>query len=317
MWITTILCRRISCCLASSSRLHLYRNSTLKANKFASQCITAFSNPSIGAILLPTILSLSSALAKLSMTLDKRPDLVAHLASANAQGDDEGQRQSIVESTAETLQRAFTICLSDRSGATGTSSNPLEGKKKGIYVIANLELKLLFQCQKTRLASQIFTNITQHAPPLGLYPASQRVSYLYYLGRFFFSSNHFFHAQVALNAAYEQCHAEGTKQRRLILIYLISSNMILGRFPSQRLLARPEAANLGDIFLPLCYAIVKGNLVAFNGALEGKYKDWFLAKGLFLTLKNRCEVLVWRGLARRTFLLSGSAGEAKRLRHLT
>jgi len=94
-------------------------------------------------MLLPTTISLCSALSKLAMTLDKRPDLIAQLnINKSMAGDDEGSRQTLVESTAEVLQRAFTICLSDRAPATLTK---LEGKKLGIYAVATLVLKLLFQ----------------------------------------------------------------------------------------------------------------------------------------------------------------------------
>ena len=41
----------------------------------------------------------------------------------------------------------------------------------------------IYQCRKSRLAIQMFTNIAASGPPLALFPASQRVTYLYYLGR--------------------------------------------------------------------------------------------------------------------------------------
>src|ERR1700716_1674817 len=76
------------------------------------------------------------------------------------------------------------------------------------------EVLLQWQCRKTRLANQLFTNISQHSPPLSLYPASQRVTYLYYLGRFHFSNNHFYRAQLCLQEAYNQCHAKAVSQRQ-------------------------------------------------------------------------------------------------------
>jgi hypothetical protein len=99
----------------------------------------------MGVVLLPTTKLLSVALSKLAITLDKRPDLTAHLFQRQAfmAGDDEtAVKQTIVESTAELLQRAFTICLIDRSKS---ATERLAGKKTGIYTIANLVLKLLFQ----------------------------------------------------------------------------------------------------------------------------------------------------------------------------
>ncbi|CAG8983283.1 hypothetical protein HYALB_00002720 [Hymenoscyphus albidus] len=270
-------------------------------------CITSLSNPSYGIIVLPTVMQLSSNLAKLAMMLDKRPDLTRKLRKMADSDQGEG-RKTLVEGTAECIQRAFTMCLTERSSnrnGVGRDGRP-EGKKIGIYSFANMVLKLLFQCRKTRLANQLFTNITQHSPPLGLYPASQRVTYLYYLGRFLFSNNHFYRAQLTLQSAYDQCHAQCTNQRRNILIYLMATNMILGRFPSHAFMARPESADLLPKFVPISQAIRKGDIVAFKRALgpESGNQEWFFNKGILLPILSRCEILVWRSLARRIFLLT-------------
>ncbi|KAH0541467.1 hypothetical protein FGG08_004077 [Glutinoglossum americanum] len=276
------------------------------------QCITALSNPTMGVVLLPVTKSLSVALSKLAIMLDKRPDLIAHLFQRQAfmgGDDDSAVKRTMVESTAELLQRAFTICLIDR---TKSATERLAGKKTGIYTIANLVLKLLFQCGKTRLATQLFTNISQHSPPLSFYPASHRVTYLYYLGRFLFSNNQFLRGLTALQAAYDQCFPQCLKHRRHILIYLTTANIIVGRFPSVDILKRPEAAGLAQIFLPVCKAIARGDLVGFQDSLNGEHRPWFLKKGILLPLRNRCEIMVWRSLARKTFVLNGFRGDAKR-----
>src|SRR2546430_6461415 len=50
---------------------------------------------------------------------------------------------------------------------------------------------------------------------------------LYYLGRYLFVYTQFLRSQNALQAAYDQCQAKFVKQRRSILTYLISANIIL------------------------------------------------------------------------------------------
>lgn len=262
------------------------------------------SNNSYGIIVLPTTIQLSAALAKLAMTLDKRPDLTRRLRLTSDGGE---ARKTLVEGTAESIQRAFTMCLTERSAnRNGVKDGKPEGKKIGIYSFSNLVLKLLFQCRKTRLANQLFTNISQHSPPLALYPASQRVTFLYYLGRFQFSNNHFFQAQQCLQEAYNQCHAKCISQRRLILIYLISANLILGRFSSKVFLSRPESVGVVEKFVPITKAIRKGDLAAFKHALglAGGNERWFFKKGLLLPLLHRAELLVWRSMARRVFLIT-------------
>jgi nuclear mRNA export protein PCID2/THP1 len=132
------------------------------------------------------------------------------------------------------------------------------------------------------------------------------VTYLYYLGRFLFSNNHFYRAQLCLQEAYNQCHARCVNQRRLILVYLIAANLILGRFASKVFLSRPESADLLQKFAPITKAVRKGDIAAFKHSLgpEGGNEQWFFKKGLLLPLLSRVEVLVWRGLSRRVFLIT-------------
>ncbi|KAF8857206.1 COP9 signalosome-like protein complex subunit 12 [Acephala macrosclerotiorum] len=275
-------------------------------SSLANSCITAMSNASMGMVMLPATIQICSALARLATMLDKRPDLTRNL--GKVVDADQGEGKTLVEGTAELIQRAFTICLTERTAnrnGIGGNGKP-EGKKIGIYSFANMVLKLLFQCRKTRLANQLFTNISANSPPLALYPASHRVQYLYFLGRYHFSNSHFFYAQHCLQSAYDQCHPQLVSHRRAILIYLMSANMILGRFPSQQFASRPEAADLLPRFLPIASAIKKGNMVAFKQALgpQSGNEKWFFHYGTLLPLLSRCEPLVWRSLARRVFSLT-------------
>ena len=287
-----------------------------------SQGIPALS-ASTGLVVLPTVVAFSRTLARLAIGLDKRPDLIAHLTRRKSGfGNDEvGDSVTLVESSANVIREAFTKCLSEWSGyasrvdADRTPDGGL-GKQKGIYSTANLCLKLFFHCRKLRSAEQIFGNIYQQSPPLSQFPASQRVTFLYYLGRYHFANNHFYRAQNALQAAYNQCHAKCLKQRRLILIYLITANIIMGRFPSTRLYQRREAYGLREKFQPICKCIANGDLATFRRLtdIESDNAEWFLHKRILLQIANRCEVYVWRSLARRVFLLSGTKGDTQNKR---
>lgn len=77
--------------------------------------------------------------------LDKRPDLTRRM--VEVKDVDQGEKKTLVESTAETIQRAFTLCLNERTtsrNGIGRDGKP-EGKKIGIYSFANMVLKLLFK----------------------------------------------------------------------------------------------------------------------------------------------------------------------------
>jgi nuclear mRNA export protein PCID2/THP1 len=159
----------------------------------------------------------------------------------------------------------------------------------------------------------MFTSISQQSPPLSLYPKAQRVTFLYYLGRYMFANSHFYRAVQTLEEAYSQCHSTMLKHRRLILIHLIASNMILGRNPSSHLFNRREAQGLQQIFGPIITAISKGNIQSFRSltSLDGDspIAEWLLQKRLLLQIRNRCEILVWRSLARKIFLIDGFHGD--------
>lgn len=157
----------------------------------------------------------------------------------------------------------------------------------------------------------MFASISAQSPPLAYFPASQRVTYLYYLGRYLFSNNLFFPAQIALEAAYDQCHRQALNQKRAILTYLIPCNIIMGRFPSAELLQRPESQGLSEKFLPICRLVARGDYIAFRDhlALDSPTNKWFARKGILLALRNRCEILVWRSLARRVFIHGGFHGD--------
>jgi nuclear mRNA export protein PCID2/THP1 len=117
---------------------HLITDSNLSA------CITALSNASHGVVVLPAVIQLCSALARLAVMLDKRPDLTIKLRKVTDEGE---SRKTLVEGTAELIQRAFTVCLTERTAnrnGIGRDGKP-EGKKVGIYSFANMVLRLLFQ----------------------------------------------------------------------------------------------------------------------------------------------------------------------------
>jgi len=271
------------------------------------KCNSALVHPTLGVLILPSVISFSRMLSRLAIGLDKKPELIAHLVRGSS--SDDGAKETLPERAANIVRQAFVTCLNDR--ASGVKDGKPEGKKIGIYKAANLVLKILFQCRKTRNAEQIFVNIDNQSPPLAIYPRAERVTYLYYLGRYLFSVNHFYRAKQALQEAHSNCRNSCLQQKRLILVYLIASNIILGRFPSTSLYQRPEAVGLADIFHPICKSMASGDLVTFRNLLsyEAPYASWLLKFRILLPLRTRGEVLVWRSLIRKTFLINGSHGD--------
>ncbi|KAI2621112.1 thiolase [Hypoxylon sp. NC1633] len=262
-------------------------------------CATALNNPTYGTIMLQTSISLCNSLSTLSMTLNKRPDLTMKL---DAFHTGEEERKSVIETTAEIMQKFFTTCLTDRSG---TRFAPPTGKKVGIYIFANKTLKLLTMNFKSYLAAQLLTNIMAKSPPLAYYPAAQRVTFLYFLGRFHFNHTHYWQAAQCFQEAYLQTPPRFQKHRRLILIYLIPCMLIQGRLPSQKLLQRPEAQPMARVYSQLSYSIRTGNYILFQHIVS-EQEEWLRSKGLRLlvTIQYRLRPLIWRSLSRRIFLMT-------------
>ncbi|KAF5005870.1 hypothetical protein F66182_15895, partial [Fusarium sp. NRRL 66182] len=65
----------------------------------------------------------------------------------------------------------------------------------------------------------------------------------------------------------------------------------MGRFPSLQLLQKPEAQGLKHFDV---------------GSSTGQ---WFLQKEMLFQMRNRCELLVWRSLIRKVFILGGFHGD--------
>lgn len=129
------------------------------------------------------------------------------------------------------------------------------------------------------------------------------MTFLYYLGRFNFDCDNFVRASLCLEEAYLQTPPAFQQHRKLILTYLIPSNIMLGRFPTEALLARPEASTLGPVFLPIMAAMRKGNFIAFQQAISA-HERWLYRKGLLFSLMFRLRPVVWRSFIRRVFILT-------------
>lgn len=115
---------------------------------------------------------------------------------------------------------------------------------------------------------------------------------------------HFRRASLALSEAYAQCPPAFQRHRTQILSFLIPANLLIGRLPSAALLSRPEAATgLAEIFAPLAEAVRTGSFVTLQTGLA-RHESWLWQRGLLLTLTYRLRPLVWRSLARKTFLLT-------------
>jgi hypothetical protein len=258
------------------------------------KCGSTLNNEKYDVLMIPTLLYYTKVLVRLAIGLEKQPQLIAHLTASE---DD----QTLPEQAASKLRSILGNCARDQRP---------NGKGVVVYKLVNLIMKMLFQCNRPESIRTFYPVVVIQHRSINDYPRSERVTYLYYLGKYFFTAGQFHSASQTLEAAYAECHVDFLKQRRLILIYLVAANIIHGRFPSKALYSRREAAGFQVRIEPLCRAISKGDLAAFRvlTAFDHEYASWFMYFGIFDQLRNRCEPLVYRSLARRTFAVHATGG---------
>jgi nuclear mRNA export protein PCID2/THP1 len=274
----------------------------LGLNSLIQSCNTAFGHPTHGGLLIAIILYYSRVLARLAIGLDKHPELTFTTDSAAAAAE-EGEGTTLPERAANTIRDALISCIRDRSPGP-------EGKWRATIKLANICLKILFQSGRVERSTQIFQNLNTftQSHPLSQFSKADRVTFHYYAGMASFVVSQFYNASQLLEKAYLECHVEAAKQRRLILVPLVVANLIQGRFPSQELLHRTDAVGLRETITPLCRAIKLGDVESFRRltAFGSPTAQWLLRHRVLLQIRDGCEMLVWRGLFRRTFLLSGN-----------
>lgn len=85
------------------------------------------------------------------------------------------------------------------------------------------------------------------------------------------------------------------KNKRAILIPLVATYLILGRYPEPALL---DAANLAPVYGALTYYLKSGQAAAALEELD-RHMDWFRVRGLYLIFREKLQISLWRNLARK------------------
>lgn len=143
---------------------------------------------------------------------------------------------------------------------------------------------------------------------LSEYSKADRVGYRYYLGRYYLSQQQFRRSRSHLLWAFDHCTNSAPHNKRLILIYLTTASLPLGVFASAELL---QIAGLSQYFQPLTVALSKGNYSGFHAHLDS-LEDWFNTYQIYLYLSQRCDMILYRSLVRRVFILSRSDAEPQK-----
>ena len=263
--------------------------------------VRGYSNDGLQAWTVPCLYTAGKYLRILAIKADTESKAQDTNGFNTSFGDDimgKTNKNDKLEQAAWVINRMFTICLSDRSDLS-------ESRKWGIYSTTNLLFKTYFRLNSISLCANVLRALTASAadiPPLQLFPAAHRCTFLYYRGVIAFLSEHYGEAEEHLLSAFKLCPPSATHNREQILTYLIPCHMMTAReLPSKTLLAPYPA--LDNLLAPICTAIRAGSLSAFDAALA-RAETALIRRRIYLTLE-RGRDLCLRNLFRKVFLAGG------------
>ncbi|PHH67112.1 hypothetical protein CDD81_4507 [Ophiocordyceps australis] len=214
--------------------------------------------------------------------------------------DSEVAKQAQLRDCEQHLKRIFTLCLNDRA--------PLEESRKwGIYFVINLLFKTYFKLNSASLSRTILKALAAYnekgdMPPLESFPRAQRVTFKYYEGVLFFLEENYIQAEKHLTEAWLLCHKDASANLERILTYLIPCKLLTRHvLPTSKLLE--PFPHLQELFLPLCRCIKRGELTAFDLALQQRENE-LVKRRIYLTLERGRDIAL-RNLLRRVFVAGG------------
>ncbi|KAK6515761.1 hypothetical protein TWF281_004351 [Arthrobotrys megalospora] len=187
------------------------------------------------------------------------------------------------------------------------------GKRETSVGIINCLFKLASKMGRIGSMTTIIVNLQNVLPSINItsdtrFSVAQRCTYAYYIGMEYFQNAQYLKAANSLQESFDLCHPSFLRNRRKILIHLVASNIILGRFPSSSLYNLPEATQFREVFTPIIKAMKIGHFSNFERALF-RSKKWLLHFGIFHDLDIRCETVIWRNLIKNVFAVSGSTAK--------
>ncbi|PWY82869.1 COP9 signalosome complex subunit [Aspergillus heteromorphus CBS 117.55] len=207
-------------------------------------------------------------------------------------------RNAKLEEATRVINRMFTLCLSDRASIE-------ESRKWGIYDTTNLLFKSYFKLNSVGLSKNLLRALNASSadlPSMDAFPKSHIVTFKYYIGVIHFLDENYAEAEEHLSYAWNMCHQAATKNKELILSYLVPCHLVTTHtLPSKELLA--SFPRLEKLFRPLCNCIRKGDLSGFDTAMTAAEEE-FVKRRIYLPLERGRDIAL-RNLFRKVFIAGG------------
>lgn len=165
-----------------------------------------------------------------------------------------------------------------------------------MLALVNQLFKVYFRINKLHLCKPLIRAI-ESSPFKDNFSLSQQITYRYFVGRKAMFDSDYKVADECLTFAFENCHRMSTKNKRLILIYLVPVKMLLGYIPSKQVLEKYDIA----LFWELIEAVSKGNLKLYDDIKE-KHESFFIKSGIYLVVE-KLKIIAYRNLFRSIYLI--------------
>ncbi|KDD74904.1 hypothetical protein H632_c998p0 [Helicosporidium sp. ATCC 50920] len=227
--------------------------------------------------------------------------MVANLQRAAQEADASqlkaGKRGGKLGDCADQLRKGFAVSLQ-------ASGNP--DKKLAALNIVNISIKIYFQLNTLRLCKNLIRTVeSRQFLPFEQFPAAQRVTYKFYVGRLAVFDEDYKEAQDALEYALRRCHVSAARNRARILKYLLPVRMLLGVLPSPALMHKYQL----EQYQPIAQAVRHGDLQLFDDTMELQQLR-FIREGTYLLLE-KLRLAVCRRLLRAVHAVHGRDEPAK------
>ncbi|KOS23335.1 Protein CSN12 -like protein [Escovopsis weberi] len=155
----------------------------------------------------------------------------------------------------------------------------------------------------------------QHLKRIFTLCLNDRVTFKFYEGVLFFLEENYVEAEKHLVEAQGLCHKDAKQNMERILTYLIPCRLLTSHVLPTKALLEPYP-RLQKLFLPLAQCIKKGDLRAFDIALQGGEEE-FVKRRIYLTLERGRDIAL-RNLLRKVFIAGGyddpKEGESEKVR---
>ena len=198
-----------------------------------------------------------------------------------------------------TIKKSLTLCLKDRLNIHEPMS-----RKKALFSIANVLLKIYFKMNSPRLCQTLTSQIEGRSggnimkkENLFAYPISDVVTYKYYVGRLKILEDNFDDARDCLIEALKYTPLNEVKNRQRILIMLIPIQINFGILPKKIILKKYQLYE----YIKLSHCIKNGNIHEFDKIISLN-QFTFIRLGVYMVFEQ-IRVLCYRNLFKKVYFL--------------